>query len=71
MLYAPIRRSAAGFVLGAPSDPNTNPQSYPHQDGSSRGNPGPAGMGGVLRDSKGKILCLYSEYVGIADSNAA
>ncbi|KAK2651313.1 hypothetical protein Ddye_018802 [Dipteronia dyeriana] len=39
-------------------------------DGSSRGKPGPAGIGGVLRDSYGKILCLFSFYVGIADSNS-
>ena len=40
-------------------------------DGSSRGKPGPTGMGGVLRDSKGKVICLFSEFLGILDSNAA
>ena len=34
-------------------------------DGSSRGKPGPSGIGGVLRDSCGKILCLFSFSVGI------
>ncbi|KAK2643497.1 hypothetical protein Ddye_025260 [Dipteronia dyeriana] len=29
-------------------------------DGSVRGNPGQAGIGGVLRDTSGKILCLFS-----------
>ncbi|KAK3199586.1 hypothetical protein Dsin_023001 [Dipteronia sinensis] len=40
-------------------------------DGSSRGKPGPSGIGGVLRDSNGKVLCLYSYYMGILDSNVA
>ena len=40
-------------------------------DGSARGKPGPAGTGGVLRDFKGKVICLFSFYVGISDSNAA
>ncbi|KAK0608412.1 hypothetical protein LWI29_030312 [Acer saccharum] len=37
-------------------------------DGSARGNPGKAGIGGVLRDASGKTLCLFSDSIGIADS---
>ncbi|KAK2645840.1 hypothetical protein Ddye_021035 [Dipteronia dyeriana] len=33
-------------------------------DGSSRGNPGEAGVGGVLRDCHGKVLGMFSECVG-------
>ncbi|KAK3188251.1 hypothetical protein Dsin_027812 [Dipteronia sinensis] len=40
-------------------------------NGSARGNPRHAGIGGVLRDSNGKVVCLFSFYVGIMDSNAA
>ncbi|KAK3206435.1 hypothetical protein Dsin_020481 [Dipteronia sinensis] len=40
-------------------------------DGSARGSPGMAGIGGVLRDSKGKVVCLFSLGVGIMDSNSA
>ena len=40
-------------------------------DGSVKGKPGLADIGGVLRDSNGKILCLFSYYMGILDSNAA
>ncbi|KAK2651884.1 hypothetical protein Ddye_011740 [Dipteronia dyeriana] len=36
-------------------------------DGSVRGNPAEAGIGGVLRDSNGKVLCLFSFYIGIMD----
>ncbi|KAK2651993.1 hypothetical protein Ddye_011849 [Dipteronia dyeriana] len=39
-------------------------------DGSTKGKPRPAGIGGVLRASNGKIICLFSLYVGIMDSNA-
>ncbi|KAK2637967.1 hypothetical protein Ddye_025762 [Dipteronia dyeriana] len=40
-------------------------------DGSSKGNPRDAGIGGVLRDSMGKVLCLFSYYVGVEDANTA
>ncbi|KAK3226757.1 hypothetical protein Dsin_006619 [Dipteronia sinensis] len=39
-------------------------------DGSARGSPGMASIGGVLRDSKGKVVCLFSLGVGITDSNS-
>ncbi|KAK2660971.1 hypothetical protein Ddye_007504 [Dipteronia dyeriana] len=39
--------------------------------GSARGKPGPAGIGGVLRNSTGTIICLFSLFVGIQDSNTA
>ncbi|KAK0574812.1 hypothetical protein LWI29_029477 [Acer saccharum] len=38
-------------------------------DGSARGSPGLAGMGGVLRDASGKVLCLFSNHLGIQFSN--
>ncbi|KAJ9188985.1 hypothetical protein P3X46_000329 [Hevea brasiliensis] len=40
-------------------------------DGSSIGKPGRSGICGVLRDSFGNIICLFSCFVGIIDSNAA
>jgi ribonuclease HI len=40
-------------------------------DGSSKGKPGHAGMGGILRDSNGHVICVFSSYLGILDSNAA
>ncbi|KAK3206373.1 hypothetical protein Dsin_020419 [Dipteronia sinensis] len=36
-------------------------------DGSAVGTPGPAGIGGVLRDSSRKVLCLFSFHLGIQD----
>lgn len=40
-------------------------------DGSAKGKPGEAGIGGVLRDEYGNILGMFSAYVGIRDSNEA
>lgn len=34
-------------------------------DGSSRGNPGPASGGGILRDSSGSVIFAFSEYFDI------
>ena len=38
-------------------------------DGSSKGNPGPAGIGGVGRDSKGDIQFVFSIYKGLQTNN--
>ncbi|KAK3206452.1 hypothetical protein Dsin_020498 [Dipteronia sinensis] len=38
-------------------------------DGSVRGKPGPAGIERVLRDSNGKVICLFSKFVSVTDSN--
>ncbi|KAK3188480.1 hypothetical protein Dsin_028041 [Dipteronia sinensis] len=40
-------------------------------DGSARGNLGPTGIWGVLRDLNEKVLCLFSYFVGSMDSNSA
>ena len=37
-------------------------------DGSSRGNPGRPGGGGVLRDGEGKLLLAFSTFVGSCTS---
>jgi ribonuclease HI len=40
-------------------------------DGASKGNPGWTGMGGVIRDSQGKIIWLYTGSLGNSTNNAA
>lgn len=40
-------------------------------DGSSKGKPGEAGIGGVLRDGQGVVIAMFSAHVGIKDSNEA
>src|SRR5579883_3074295 len=40
-------------------------------DGGSRGNPGPAGYGVLLRDGNGKVIAELSEYLGHKTNNHA
>ncbi len=40
-------------------------------DGGSRGNPGPAGSGAVVRDQEGEIVIEVSEFLGITTNNVA
>ncbi|XP_017979659.1 PREDICTED: uncharacterized protein LOC108662698 [Theobroma cacao] len=40
-------------------------------DGAAKGKPGPAGIGGVIRDHHGFILGTFSENIGIENSNFA
>lgn len=42
-----------------------------YTDGGARGNPGPAGIGAVIEDEKGKVLKEVSEYIGEATNNFA
>lgn len=38
-------------------------------DGSSRGNPGPAGIGGIGRDAMGSVIFIFSLYEGTQTIN--
>ncbi|MEO3850757.1 bifunctional RNase H/acid phosphatase [Streptomyces sp. B8F3] len=40
-------------------------------DGGSRGNPGPAGYGAVVRDADGAVLAEDAAHVGVASNNVA
>jgi ribonuclease HI len=40
-------------------------------DGGSRGNPGPAAIGGVIYDENENVLAEVSEYIGIDTNNQA
>src|SRR5690349_12569170 len=40
-------------------------------DGGARGNPGPAGIGVVILDEKGKVLEEHAKYLGVATNNQA
>ncbi|KAK3221278.1 hypothetical protein Dsin_008303 [Dipteronia sinensis] len=51
------------------SDPPDSYGSKFNIDGSARCKPGAAGIGGVLRDNMGKVLCLFSLFAGFRDSN--
>lgn len=40
-------------------------------DGASRGNPGPAGAGAILRDERGQVVREICQYLGFATNNQA
>lgn len=40
-------------------------------DGGARGNPGPAGIGGVLYNEKNEVINTFSEYIGETTNNQA
>lgn len=42
-----------------------------YSDGASRGNPGPAGIGGVARDSSGRMVTSVLAYLGETTNNVA
>jgi ribonuclease HI len=42
-----------------------------YTDGGARGNPGPAGAGGVIKNEKGEIIKEFSRFLGVATNNQA
>jgi ribonuclease HI len=42
-----------------------------YADGGSRGNPGPAGSGAIIRDEAGSTVVTVSEFLGTATNNVA
>lgn len=42
-----------------------------YTDGGARGNPGPAGIGGVVFSQEGEVLAEVSEYIGKETNNVA
>jgi ribonuclease HI len=42
-----------------------------YSDGASKGNPGPAGAGAVIRDAEGNTVAEIAEYVGVTTNNVA
>ncbi len=63
--------AAAGLF---PSEPASAPKAASHRaniDGGSRGNPGPASYGVVIRDARGEIVAKLKKYIGRATNNVA
>jgi ribonuclease HI len=42
-----------------------------NSDGGARGNPGPAGLGVIIKTDTGKVVAKISEYLGVATNNQA
>ncbi len=68
-----ISKPPAGAGL-FPAEPVAAVKSASHRaniDGGSRGNPGPASYGVVVRDAKGEIVAKLKKYIGRATNNVA
>lgn len=59
----------------ARSESSTNASTQEHAvlwtDGAARGNPGPAGIGAILKSASGEVLYTGSEYLGHTTNNVA
>src|SRR5204863_10075003 len=65
-------QSSRGCGLFGDPEPQTRPSSYrANIDGGSRGNPGPASYGDVIRDAKGEIIARLKKYIGRMTNNVA
>src|SRR5260221_34922 len=70
-MVRPPQSSRGGGLFGAP-EPQAKPSSYrANIDGGSRGNPGPASYGVVIRDPKGEVIARLKKYIGRMTNNVA
>lgn len=62
----------AGCLKGGPPAREPRVETlYLNTDGASRGNPGPAGAGGVLSGADGQVVETYAVYLGEKTNNEA
>jgi len=62
----------AGLFRDSPSEPKPAPAAWrANIDGGSRGNPGPASYGVVIRDPRGEIVAKLKKYIGRMTNNVA
>jgi ribonuclease HI len=70
-----VNRSAGRLFSDSPSAPNSEPTATAayraNIDGGSRGNPGPASYGVVIRDPSGQIVAKLKKYIGRTTNNVA
>jgi ribonuclease HI len=61
-----------GLFGNAPAEPKAAAAAYrANIDGGSRGNPGPASYGIVIRDGRGEIVAKLKKYIGRMTNNVA
>ena len=68
----PKNPRGAGLFANSPAEPK--PAAAAHRaniDGGSRGNPGPASYGVVIRDGRGEIVARLKKYIGRMTNNVA
>lgn len=63
--------SGGGLFGDAPPEPKRVAAYQANIDGGSRGNPGPAAYGVVIRDARGEIIARLKKYIGQNTNNVA
>jgi ribonuclease HI len=67
----PTSRAAGLFADGAPEAKIVTAAYRANIDGGSRGNPGPAAYGVVIRDAKGEVVAKLKKFIGRMTNNVA
>ena len=67
----PPPRAAGLFADGAPEAKTVAAAYRANIDGGSRGNPGPASYGVVIRDPRGEVVAKLKKYIGRMTNNVA
>ena len=67
----PTPPRGAGLFADVPPDKKLISTYQANIDGGSRGNPGPAAYGVVIRDGKGEIVARLKKYIGSSTNNVA
>jgi ribonuclease HI len=63
--------AGAGLFGDAPPEPKRIAAYQANIDGGSRGNPGPASYGVVIRDPRGEVVARLKKYIGKNTNNVA
>jgi ribonuclease HI len=71
MVKRPLVPKGAGLFGEAEPERRVTPAYQANIDGGSRGNPGPAAYGVVVRDPRGEILVRLKKYIGNNTNNVA
>ena len=66
-----IPRSGGGLFADAAAEPKRTAAYQANIDGGSRGNPGPAAYGVVIRDARGEVVAKLKKYIGQNTNNVA
>src|SRR5258706_5015867 len=75
MFKRPPANRGAGLFAVSDTEPNSaTPSTAAYRaniDGGSRGNPGPASYGVVIRDPRGQVVAKLKKYIGRSTNNVA
>src|ERR1700682_1436676 len=71
MIRRPTSSRETGLFAGSEPDAKPRPAFQANIDGGSRGNPGPASYGVVIRNERGEIVAKLKKYIGRMTNNVA